>query len=62
MAGKKPTFDLFKGEDGQYYFNLVAPNGEPIASSEGYEAKSGAENGIRAVREYAPAAEIDDKT
>ena len=62
MAGKKPTFDLFKGEDGQYYFNLVAPNGETIATSEGYERKAGAENGIRAVKEYAPQAEIDDKT
>lgn len=62
MPGKKPTFDLFKGEDGQYYFNLVAPNGETVASSEGYESRSGAENGIRAVKEYAPQAEIDDKT
>ena len=62
MAGKKPTFDLFKGEDSQYYFNLVAPNGETVASSEGYETRSGAENGIRAVKKYAPVAEIDDKT
>ena len=42
--------------------NLVAPNGETIATSEGYERKAGAENGIRAVKEYAPQAEIDDKT
>ena len=51
-----------RGENGQYYFSLVAPNSETIASSEGYEARAGAENDIRAVKEYAPEAEIDDKT
>ena len=62
MAGRKPTFDLLKRSDGEYYFNLVAPNGETIATSEGYETEDGAKNGIRAVKEYAPEAEIDDKT
>ena len=52
MAGK---FDLKKSSNGQqYHFNLKAGNGEIILSSEMYEAKSGAENGIESVKKNAP--------
>lgn len=51
MPGK---FELRKSSNGQYYFNLKAANGEPLLSSEMYISKSGAENGIRSVRENAP--------
>ena len=47
-------FTLFKGSDGQFYFNLKAPNGEIIGRSEGYTSKQGALNGIDAVRQNSP--------
>ena len=46
MAG---TFVLEKGAGG-IRFNLRAGNNEPILTSEGYETKAGAENGIASVR------------
>jgi len=51
MAGK---FELKKTEAGKYRFNLKAGNGEIILSSESYESKSGAENGIESVKKNAP--------
>lgn len=35
-------FELFKGRDGQFYFNIVANNNEVVASSEGYTQKKSA--------------------
>jgi uncharacterized protein len=49
-----PKFTLFAGKDGQFYFRLTAPNGEPILASEGYAAKSGCLNGIESVKTNAP--------
>ena len=43
MAGK---FVLKKGSGGKYHFNLVATNGQVIATSETYERKQSALNGI----------------
>ena len=59
MAGK---FVLKKGSTGKYHFNLVAGNGQVIATSESYERKQSALNGIESVKNNAPAAEIDDQT
>lgn len=50
MAGK---FELKKAKDGQFYFNLLAGNGEIILTSEMYKAKASAENGIESVRKNA---------
>jgi hypothetical protein len=47
-------FQLFKGNDGDFYFRLRANNGEPILASEGYESKAGAENGIQSAKDNAP--------
>jgi uncharacterized protein YegP (UPF0339 family) len=44
------AFEIFKGEDGQVYFRLRSANGEIMLSSEGYVAKSGAENGVASVK------------
>jgi uncharacterized protein YegP (UPF0339 family) len=44
-------FDMFRGENDEYYFNLEAANGEIVLSSEGYTSKSGAMNGMESVRE-----------
>ncbi len=50
MAG---SFVIEKGSTGKYRFNLRAGNNENILTSEAYEAKSGAENGIESVRKNA---------
>lgn len=55
-------FVLKKGSSGKFHFNLVAPNGQVIATSEAYESKAAAVNGIESVKRNAPAAEIDDQT
>jgi uncharacterized protein len=59
MAGK---FVLTKGSSGKYHFNLVASNGQIIATSETYERKQSALNGIESVKNNAPGAEVDDQT
>jgi uncharacterized protein YegP (UPF0339 family) len=59
MAAK---FVLKKGSSGKYHFNLVAGNGQVIATSEAYESKASALNGIESVKENAPGAKIDDQT
>lgn len=43
-------FETFKGEDGQYYFQLLAANGEPLLRSEGYKTLSSAKNGITSTK------------
>jgi len=59
MAGK---FVLKKGSSGKFHFNLQAGNGQVIATSETYESKSAALNGIESVKTNAPGAEVDDQT
>ena len=59
MAGK---FVLKKGSTGKFHFNLVAGNGQVIATSESYESKPAAMNGIESVQKNAPGAEVDDQT
>jgi uncharacterized protein len=59
MPGK---FVLKKGMTGTFHFNLHAANGEVVATSESYESKQGALNGIESVRKNAPDATVDDQT
>ncbi|MDH1868914.1 YegP family protein [Pseudomonas chengduensis] len=47
MSGK---FELKKAKDGQFHFNLLATNGQPILSSEMYKARDSALNGIESVK------------
>ena len=47
MAAK---YVLKKSKNGKFFFNLQAANGQAILSSEMYEAKASAENGIDSVR------------
>ena len=47
MAG---TFSLEVGASGKYRFNLKAGNNQVILSSEQYDTKSAAQNGIESVR------------
>lgn len=60
MAG--PWFEIYTDSRGEYRFRLKAPNGEIIASGEGYKSKSGCLNGIESVKKNAPRAEIKDLT
>ncbi len=55
MAGK---FELWVDKGGEYRFNLLAGNGQVIASSQGYSSKSGALNGIESIRTNAPGAAV----
>ena len=59
MAGK---FQLKKGNSGKYHFNLLASNGQVIATSESYESKRSALNGIESVKANAPGAPTEDQT
>ena len=42
-------FEIFKGEDGNWYFRIVARNGKVIANSEGYERKDSIRRIIRSI-------------
>ncbi|HEY2239380.1 MAG TPA: YegP family protein [Streptosporangiaceae bacterium] len=59
MAGK---FVLKKGSSGKFHFNLHASNGQIIATSETYESKAAALNGIKSVQTNAPDAKVEDQT
>jgi len=47
MPGK---FEIKRAKDNEFYFNLLAPNGEIILTSEMYRSKTGAKKGIAAVQ------------
>lgn len=50
MAGK---FELKTAANGKFHFNLKAGNGQIILSSEMYETKAAAQNGIASVQKNA---------
>ena len=50
MAAK---FVVKETKGGQMMFNLVAPNGEIVLTSEQYKSKGGLKNGIKSVKEHA---------
>ena len=50
MAGK---FELKTAKNGKFHFNLKAGNGQIILSSEMYDTKAAAENGIASVKKNA---------
>jgi len=51
MAGK---FELKKSKNEKYFFNLKAGNGQIILSSEMYNSKASANNGIESVKKNGP--------
>ena len=59
MSGK---FVLKKGESGKFHFNLLAGNGEVIATSQQYQSKESALNGIKSVQANAAGATVEDQT
>lgn len=50
MAAK---FELKKSKNDKFVFNLLAPNGQVILTSEMYESRASALNGIESVRKNA---------
>lgn len=46
----------------EFYFVLVAANGEPIGVSEMYSSESSRESGIESVKKNAPGAPVEDTT
>jgi len=59
MAGK---FELYTDKGGKFRFRLKAGNGEIIASSEAYESKAAAKNGVASVQKNAADAKVVDLT
>jgi len=59
MSGK---YVLKKGTSGKFHFNLVAGNGEVIATSQTYERKESARAGIKSVQTNAGTDTIEDET
>ena len=57
-----PKFKYKKGTDGQWYFRLVAGNGEIVATGEGYTTKESCLEGIEAVKRAAAEAEPEDES
>jgi uncharacterized protein YegP (UPF0339 family) len=51
MAGK---FELKKSKNDKFFFSLLAGNGQIIMSSEMYESKASAQNGIASVKKNSP--------
>ena len=51
-------FEVWVDKAGEYRFRLKAPNGEIIATGEGYSSKAACMNGIESVKKNAPKAKI----
>ncbi|MBX7114928.1 MAG: DUF1508 domain-containing protein [Myxococcaceae bacterium] len=49
-AGGAPKFEVFKGVDARYYFNLKAANGQVMLQSQAYTSKASANNGVSSVQ------------
>jgi uncharacterized protein YegP (UPF0339 family) len=55
-------FVVKKGSTGKFRFNLLSTNGKVVATSEAYNTKASAMAGIRAVRNLAADATVEDTT
>ncbi|MGI5237441.1 YegP family protein [Dactylosporangium sp. CA-139066] len=55
-------FVVKKTSNDQYRFNLVASNGQVVATSETYKRKASAMDTIASIRQRVGAATIDDQT
>ncbi|MDP8961593.1 MAG: YegP family protein [Actinomycetota bacterium] len=55
-------FVIKKGTTGKFRFNLLASNGQVVATSEAYGSKAAAMGGVRSVQKLAADATIEDQT
>lgn len=54
-----PRFRVFQDKGGCYRFNLLARNGQVIASSQPYTSREACYTGIESVQKNAPEAEVE---
>ncbi len=59
MPGK---FVVKKGSTGKFRFSLLSTNGQIVATSEAYNSKASAMNGVRSVKKLAADADVEDQT
>jgi uncharacterized protein YegP (UPF0339 family) len=62
VSKSRYKFEIYRDKGGEFRFNVVAANGEIVASSEGYTSKAGCLNGIDSIKENATHARIEDTT
>jgi uncharacterized protein YegP (UPF0339 family) len=57
---RNSKFEIYRdqGENREFRWRLVAPNGEIIASGEGYTTRQKCEDGIKDIKKYAPIAQV----
>jgi uncharacterized protein len=55
-------FVVKKSGNGEFRFNLVASNGQVVATSESYKQKTSAMNTIASIQKNAGGASVDDQT
>lgn len=60
--GAVVKFVITKDAAGEFRFQLVASNGQTVATSEGYKAKASALSTIESIKAKAADAAIDDQT
>ena len=53
-------FQIKKTSNGQYRFNIIASNGQVIATSETYTRKQSAKDTIESIKKGADAATVED--
>jgi len=56
------TINIFKSNDGQYYFRISGSNGEPLAHSETYPSKQSCVNTANLIKASASNATVRDLT
>ena len=59
MMGK---FVIKKGSTGKFRFSLVSTNGQIVVTSEAYNSKASAMNGIRSVQKLVGDSTVEDQT
>lgn len=62
MKDVPERFEIKKSQDNQFYFVIIAPNSEPIGTSEMYTTKDACKDGIQAVKRWVPTAPVIDTT
>jgi uncharacterized protein len=55
-------FVVKKTSNGEFRFNLVASNGQVVATSESYKQKASALNTIESIQKNVGGASVDDQT
>ena len=55
-------FMVKKTSNGEFRFNLVASNGQVVATSESYKQKASAMNTIASIQKSAGEAKVEDET